>query len=155
MDWLAQGAITIVVAIVVWFLTSRVEAIRRETERLQDERRSVYIQALEPYIRILAGAKNPSETKKAMSQITSFEYRRATFELNLIGSDEVVQAMNDLMQFFFSREGDGSNIDAGQMITLWGNVLLAIRRDVGNKRTKLKPIDMLRSQITDIDQHLG
>ena len=36
--------------------------------------------------------------------------------------------------------------------TNWGHLLLAIRKDLGNKRTKLKEKDMLSSQITDIDQ---
>ena len=33
----------------------------------------------------------------------------------------------------------------------WGSLLLAIRRDLGAKGTKLTEKDMLRSQIKDID----
>ena len=69
------------------------KTVRRERERLQDERRKVYVEVLEPYIRIFAGIRNPSETKKALNQIGSFDYRRAAFELNMIGSDEVVRTM--------------------------------------------------------------
>ena len=35
---------------------------------------------------------------------------------------------------------------------LWGRLLLEIRKDVGNKHTKLNELDMLRWLITDIDK---
>ncbi len=152
MDWVAQGAITVGVGVVVWYLTSRVESIRREKESLQDERRKIYSQVLEPYIRIFAGAKKPTETKKAISSITSFEYRRASFELTMIGSDDVVRALNEMMQFSYRMGDGGSSASPEDLLRYWGGLLLAIRRDLGNKGTKLSEVDMFRSQIKDIDQ---
>ena len=55
MDWIVQAIIPIGVGIAVWYLTSTLEAIRREKEKLQDERRKIYMQVLDPYIRILTG----------------------------------------------------------------------------------------------------
>ena len=152
MDWLAQGTITIVVGLAVWYLTSRVEAIRRETEKLQDERGKIYAQVLEPYIRLFAGTKDSSETEKAMTQVTSFEYRRALFQLNIMGSDDVILAMNRLMQYFYASERDSTPPELVEILPLWATVLLTIRRDLGNEGTKLEKVDMLRGQIKDIDQ---
>ena len=152
MDWLAQGTITIVVGLAVWYLTSRVEAIRRETAKLQDERGKIYAQVLEPYIRLFAGTKDSSETEKAMTQVTSFEYRRALFQLNIMGSDDVILAMNRLMQYFYASERDSTPPELVEILPLWATVLLTIRRDLGNEGTKLEKVDMLRGQIKDIDQ---
>ena len=154
-DWQEVLAVPIVaglVGLVVWFFQSRIETIKRETERLQDERRKVYMQVLDPYIRILVGIKNSSETRKALNLVNSIEYRRASFELNLMGSDEVVRALNELMQYIYRIERDGPTSKPETMILLWGRVLLAIRKDLGNKRTKLEEIDMLEGYIKDIDK---
>ena len=59
--------------------------------------------------------------------------------------------MNDLMQYFYKIERDGTSPKPRVFLNLWGGVLLAIRRDLGIRNTKLSSIDMLRSQIKDID----
>ena len=105
MDLETLVAIPIVSALVgalVWYLQSRIEAVREERRRLQDERRNIYIAVLEPYIRVLAGIKNPSEASKAMKRMLSFEYRKISYELNLMGSDEVIRANNAFMQLAYS-----------------------------------------------------
>lgn len=73
-------------------------------------------------------------------------------ELNMMGSDDVVRALNELMQYSYGVERDGTSPKPEEMLRYWGRVLLAIRRDLGNKRTKLMDVDMLRGQIRDIDQ---
>ena len=128
------------------YISIRRESSEREKERLYDERRQIYLKILEPIIRIFAGINNPEETQKAMQQIKTYEHRRVLFELNLIGSDDVVRALNEFMQYLY--RGD---VDARQLLTYWGQLLLSIRKDLGNKGTGLSEVDMLRSQITDID----
>ena len=71
------------------------------------------------------------------------------FELNLMGSDDVVRAMNAFQQHIYNNPSDSK-----MSIVRLSELLLAIRRDLGNKNTKIEPIDMLRSQITDIDKFL-
>ena len=137
-----------------WYLQSKIETFRREKEKLQVEWKEIYIEIFDPYIRMFAGINNPSETRKALNKITSYDYRRVLFKLNLLGSDDVVRALTELMQYFYSVEKleDGTSPDPKDMLDHFGAVLLAIRRDLGNKRTKLTEIDMLRIQIKDIDQ---
>lgn len=149
--WLPQGIVAVLVGVAVWFITSRIESIRRETERLQDERRKIYMHILEPVIRITAGSNNPSETQTALTQVTSFEYRKAFFELNMTGSDEVVLAVNSFMQYIYGLDAEGQSVVPRDLVAIWGGLILAIRRDLVSKKTKLKEIDMLRSMIKDID----
>ena len=91
--------------------------------------------------------------KEVERKITSKDYRKAIFELGLLGSDSVVRAYNDLMQYFFKLGSDGKQ-DMHETIRLWGTFRLEIRKSLGNKRTKLNAFDMLRGEITDIDKLL-
>ena len=141
-----------IVGMLVWFVQDRIQAFRDERRRLQDVRRGIYLKALEPVIRALAGGKNPKQRAAAVKQISSFEHRRTMYELNFIGSDEVIRANNALMQSVFSF-GDGEN-DTINILNQWADLVLAIRRDLGSKRTKLEPVDMLAGQITDIEKLL-
>ena len=134
---------------IVWFFQSRIEATRREREKLQDAQRKIYTDILSPYIRIFTSGQD--QGVKALSQITSFEYRKVVFELNLMGSDDVVKAMNELMQYIYKTTQANTQLVPKDLFGRWGELLLAIRRDLGNKNTNLKPIDMLKSQIKDID----
>ena len=155
MDFETIVAIPVVSAVVgalVWYLQSRIEAVRTERRRLQDERRKIYIAVLEPYIRVFAGIKNPSETQKAMKRMLSFEYRKISYELNLMGSDEVIRANNAFMQLAYSA-GEGT-IAPEAWLECWGGLLLAIRKDLGAKKTGLTRAEMLESQITDAKEYL-
>ena len=155
MDWIKEliiPAIEILIAGgMVWYFRFKTEAIRREKEKLQDERRKIYVQALAPYIRLFAGIHNRQETKKAMAQALSFEHRKVSFELYVTGSDDVVRSFNDFMQYCFS-VGDKTEADSKAVLTHWGKILISIRRDLGNKKTKLKEKDMLKGWVKDIDK---
>ena len=69
----------------------------------------------------------------------SLEYRKTSFRLALIGSDPVVKSFNNLMQDAFSRsEGSSASpSDAKKMVSLLGDLLLEIRRSMGNETTKI------------------
>ena len=143
--WTVLGAG--VVGLIGWYVRIRYETNQRERERLNDERRRIYLQILEPNIRLFAGISDPAETEKALTQVASFKHRQVMFELNLMGSDEVVRALNHFMQDIYH-----NNNTPPLILTNWGHLLLAIRKDLGNKGTKLNEKDMLSSQVKDIDQ---
>ncbi len=135
--WFVQLAVGSAIALFTWYLRSSVETIRRERERLQGDRRAIYLQVLDPFIRILAGLSDPSEQQEVLGQIASVDYRRTFYELNFMGSDDVILAMNDLLQFFFRAEREGTKPEPRSVLDLWGSVLLAIRKDLGIRNTKL------------------
>jgi hypothetical protein len=148
----AVPVVSAIVGVLVWYVQSRIEAVRAERRRLQDERRKIYIAILEPYIRVLAGIKKPTETSKAMKRMLSFEYRKVSYELNLMGSDEVIRANNAFMQLAYS--AGEKPITAEAWIKCWGGLLLAIRKDLGARKTELSTVEMLESQLTDAGAYL-
>jgi hypothetical protein len=100
-------------------------------------------------IRLFADLKGQGPIQ-VIKKITSYEYRKTAFDLNLFGSDEVVRAYNALMKHTYEAEATGKQ-DPKEMMRLWGRLLLEIRRSLGNKKTKLNEFDMLRAMIKDID----
>jgi len=153
MDWLQILGPTLLVVlggIITWFIKSKIEELRAIKEKLREERRNIYAQILDPYIRLFADLKGKGPNE-ALKRITSYDYRKTAFDLNLVGSDEVVRAYNNLMKHTYEAEATG-NQDPKEMMRLWGKLLLEIRKSLGNKKTRLNEIDMLRAMIKDIEK---
>jgi hypothetical protein len=140
-----------VVGVAVWFIQSRIETLRRAEEALRDERRRAYADVLDPCTRLFAGLKGEKDTQKAMQLVASYDYKRAAFEFAFIGSDDVVRAFNNLMRRVYRAGVESSSLAPRELLLLWGTLLLEIRRSLGDSKTTLEPVDMLRSQIRDID----
>ena len=65
---------------------------------MQEVRREAYMKVLNLYISIFSDVKNESTQRKAHREVQSPNYRRAHFEFNMIGSDDAVKTMNDMVQ---------------------------------------------------------
>jgi hypothetical protein len=104
--------------IITWLLKSRVEELRATEEKLREERRKIYGQILDPYIRLFADLKGQGPTQ-AIKKLTSYEYRKTAFDLTLFGSDEVVCAYNALMKHTYEAESTGKQ-NPKEMLRLWG-----------------------------------
>lgn len=139
------------VGLIVWFVRSWVESIHRARERLHDERRRIYLDLLEPHIRILASRESKKQLAEVTEFVQSYEYKRTAVEFNLVGSDNVVRAFNDMMQFFYHVDASKESTSPKEFIKHWGGLLLEIRKNVGEPGTKLSERDMLRALIKDID----
>ena len=113
----------------------------------------IYAQILDPYIRLFADLKGQGPAQ-ATKKITSYEYRKTAFDLSLFGSDQVVRAYNALMAHTYEAESTGKQ-EPTRMMRLWGGLLLEIRKSLGNKKTQLDELDMLRGMIKDLDASLG
>lgn len=146
---LGPVVLSVVGALIGWWLKSRTEEMRVIQEQLKEQRRKVYSDILDPYIRLFSNL-NAQGSEQAVNTITSYDYRKTSFEFSLVGSDEVVKAYNDLMQYSFKSEAAGTQ-NASAMMRHWGTLLLEIRKNLGNKRTKLSNLDMLSPMIKDIE----
>jgi hypothetical protein len=69
--------------------------------------------------------------------------------LNLIGFDGVIRAYNKILQNAYKNEREGTQ-DPRDMVLLFGNLLLEVRKSLGHKNTKLKPKDMFEGMLKDI-----
>jgi hypothetical protein len=156
MDWLQNLAPTLVGllgASIGWFLKSRLEAKRRDQEALRDERAKIYVDILMPFIRIFTDLSK-SRQQESLKEVKSLDYRKLAFRLALIGDDEVVRAWNGLWNSLYRMETENTASPTALLLSL-GDVLLAIRRGLGIKNTRLSNKDMLRWIIKDIDTLKG
>ena len=152
MNWLqvlGPSLLMVLGGIIIWFIKSHIEELRATEERLREERWKIYGQILDPYVRLFADLKGQGPAQ-AIKKITSYEYRKTAFDFNLVGSDNVVRAYNTLMKHTYEVESTGKQ-NPKEMMRLWGSLLLEIRKNLGNKKTKLDELDMLRAMIKDID----
>jgi len=136
--------------VISWFIKSRYEELRTLEEKLREERRKIYSEIISPYISLFADLKGKGQGE-AIKKITSYNYKKTAFDLNLFGSDEVVRAYNNLMQHTYKAEDTG-NRNPKEMMRLWGKFLLEIRKSLGNKKTALNEFDMLKAMIKDIEE---
>ena len=86
----------------------------------------------------------------AIEKLTSLDYHRAAFRLSLFANDDVARAYNALMQAAYSMEantndnpGAEPSMESIQIIGVFGALLLAIRKSIGNETTGLANTEML------------
>lgn len=162
----AVGAVIMLIGgLISWILQTRLAGIRSEREKLRAERRKIYVDLLSPFIRLFAAIGNSEiETSDdvpddVMQEMLSFEYKKTSFEMALFGSDEVVNAYNVFMGTLYeSAQQDESAQQATQnpmeLMQGFGELLLEIRKSLGNEETELNRFDMLRWMIKDIDNYI-
>lgn len=150
--------------VVGWKFRRSIERKIKLEEKLHDYRTGIYNTVLEPFIIAFmteeawqTDPKNKDKDKDETMRETllSLDYKRNSFHLTLIGSDSVVQAYNTLMQSFYKFEvDDGTPLieKTKKMAALFGSLLLAIRKSLGNEATKLDHWDMLEWHIKDIEE---
>ncbi len=162
MDWLQDILAPLIVLLIAgfgsvigWFVKSKDESSRAIQQKLNEERRKTYSEILSPLILILSNVKSKEGATGATQQILKDlpKFQKNRVDLVLFGSDNVVKAHNSFLAYMY-KVNDGK--DTGQKgentMKLWGKLLLEIRKDVGNKNTKLDELDMLRWLITDVDK---
>ena len=131
-----------------WWVQSRREQIRRERERLLDERRALYLRVMKPFVLLLSKSGAEEGTELMMST----EHAEAVREFTLIGSDAAVAAMNEFMQYLYQHT-EGDRVDGpAKAFEMLGSVFLEMRKEIGNPKTTLEAIDMFKYQITDIEK---
>lgn len=155
---IATPILIVILSAVGWRIRIQLERNRELEEKLRIERIKIYNDLIRPFIILFSPEqKNKSQEYKeatAAQHLLTTDYRRVGFELALLGSDAVIKAYNDLMQHFFqatnSTEPKVGEMDAiTKMIILMGNLLLEIRKSMGNEKTKLTNVDMLEWFISD------
>jgi hypothetical protein len=149
-----------------WALKKRIETnyereryLRELEEKLRDDRINAYNAVLEPFLLILLSTniklpdkpiyQNKTAVQVAQDIMLSLEHRQISFKLSLIGSDEVVRAYNELMQYAYNISVDNP-VNTKILMKLLGNFLIEIRKSMGNVKTQLDYIEMLEGTFKDI-----
>lgn len=115
-------------------------------EKLRDYRTEIYNQILEPFIILFTKDeglpkdkeyKGKSHADASSAKIISLEYKQAAFKLLLLGSDEVVKAYSNLMQFFYTnpmKADEKTEQTTKALMSLLGILLLGSEKALGTKR---------------------
>jgi hypothetical protein len=164
---IATPILVLVLTAIGWSVRAGLERRQELEDKLREDRISIYNKLLEPFIILFmtdaawqADPKNKNKNKGDIATRTmlSLEYRQTAFRLSLICSDAVVKAYNDLLQYFYQRGDPGmppDQSDLKNMVSLVGNLLLEIRKSMGNEATKLDNWSMVEWFITDAPQYRG
>lgn len=161
---IATPLLVLALTAVGWRIRTRLERRLDLENRLREDRIKVYNDILEPLIILFTSdaawqsdRKNKDRNKNdvAMEKMLSLEYRQQAFRMSLVGSDSVVRAYNNFLQFFYNRDGSGGpqSNDLVAMLSLVGSFLLEIRKSMGNEATELDNWEMLEWFITDARKH--
>ncbi|WP_413616367.1 hypothetical protein MRB56_08725 [Halomonas cupida] len=151
MDWLSNLApvlLTLIGGGVGWLLKSKLEAKRRIEESLQEQAAQIYLEILLPFATLFSDLSQKSQAE-TLKKIKSREYREKSFKLVLVGSDEVVSSWNSMWSTIYAAER--GEVQSTEILLEFGNVLLAIRRSLGNSSTSMSNRDLLKWLIKDID----
>jgi len=154
-----------------WIITNKVQVsknrevskdtrIRDLEDKLREDRIKIYNSILEPFFLLFtseqAFAKDPKFKNKnkndlAMAKMLSVEYREVGFKLSLVANDSVVRSYNKLMQYFYHTEKDPRPIEdkVCDWLALIGNLLLEIRKSMGNESSTLDRWEMVEWFMTD------
>ncbi|GHA12849.1 hypothetical protein GCM10008090_23160 [Arenicella chitinivorans] len=129
--------------------------------KLRDDRIDIYNKLLEPFIILFMSdtawesdkkTKNLDKGDYAAKKMLSLEYRRIAFKMSLTGSDGVVFAYNNLMQYFYNSEEQKKEGQLKAQMELLGKFLLEIRKSMGNEATELDNWDMCEWWMSDLSK---
>lgn len=129
-------------------------------DKLREDRIETYNALLEPFFLLFTSDeafaldrkfKGKDKNEIAISKMLSVEYRSIGFKLSLVANDEVVRCYNKLMQFFYHTEEDERPlmIKTSNWIALMAELLLEIRKSMGNEHSKLDSWEMIEWFMSD------
>ena len=121
----------------------RRSAVERQ---LSEQKYRVYIELLNMFYDQFEAARHGKAVAANEKLVTRM--MNANRELIIYGSDDVART------YFEWLEVSKRAVEAGENASLrgFGEVVVAIRRDMGNRKTKLTADDVLRQLITDYDE---
>jgi len=142
------------------------ERIRQLEDKLREDRIETYNLLLEPFFVLFTAdavfSQDPKYKGKRKDQLSigkmlTVEYRRVGFKLALLADDAVVRAYNRLMQFFYKGAHEGLQeeellVRTSQWIELLSQLLLEIRRSMGNAGTELTNWEMIEWFMSEADK---
>lgn len=137
-----------------WLIKSRREDLIATEERARESRKEVYKILMDPFVAALTSTASQSERQKRINRLTSIEYKQAAFNLITFGSDEMIRSFNKLMDFFYHNELDkGNKAETIELLRVFTDFLLSIRKDLNTNKTKLKRSESIEFMLTDIKDY--
>ena len=153
---IATPFLLLVIGGIGWFIRARLERRIQLEESLRADRVRIYNTLLEPYIiqfspDIIWANKQEKERAQQEKQ-RSIDYQKNSFHFSLIASDQVVRAYNAMMQNYFHHATDRNLKNLANDTYLLGQLLLEIRKSMGNESSTLDSWNMLEWFIMDVQK---
>ena len=117
-------------------------------------RKDIYMELISPYISLFANASDPKNQVRVIRKLQSEDYAKNMYEFCLNGSDEAVKALNKMRLYAEELdEQEPGKEKEKKLIACWGGLLLVLRRDLGEKNTQLKEIEILMPHLTGLAKY--
>ncbi|GAB3029595.1 hypothetical protein GCM10027285_10080 [Oleiagrimonas citrea] len=142
------------------------ERIKELEDKLREDRINTYNSLLEPFFILFTSDevfksdpkyKNKDKSHLSIGRMLTVDYRKIGFKLSLVADDAVIRGYNKMMQFFYKNESHGSSeedlmVHTSQWIRLLSELLLEIRKSMGNQATRLDNWEMIEWFMSDVDE---
>ena len=121
--------------------------------RSYDVRKEIYQQFLRPFMEALILQKR-GEVPDFQEQMESMV--KSNIDIHLLGSDETCRIWQEWRSLGLKGQSEDIEIQKRRdatMLIFYARIILSIRRDLGQKDTKIDEEGILRSFLTDFDKH--
>lgn len=156
-DWgLFESILMGALGLFLWLFKKAFESLQRSKEQFRENRLNVYLEVLDPMLTMMHQVKRKGRSGGKRGRGSGFsedQFRRALVNVKLMATDEVVRALDDMITGFPSDGTRTEEESAEKLVQLFGGLLLAIRKDLGNPTTTMTELDMLRVIVTDVEQY--
>lgn len=145
---------TAIIGAMGWAVQSSVRQKQEYQRLLAEQKRLQYFEFLD-FLNEFASAS--LESPESTSPERLLQLRRWSLRLTMIGSDEVVKAWNQAKGVGLidtnRQRADDQETRTLAILSAWGGLWLAMRKDCGHFDTKLTVFDMLASFVNDIESY--
>ena len=146
--------LTLVSGSIGFIISKIIEDLKESKQRIYEQKRTYYNELIKPFRDILKNSKS----KNGKNELTPKQIADAmdtAFDNILYASDEVIEKYGRFRNNSTNNEQENSN-NVDKTLKLFADLLLAMRKDLGNKYTTLDEVHILRMFInmTEKDEEL-
>ncbi|MDI9312149.1 MAG: hypothetical protein QM535_18185 [Limnohabitans sp.] len=134
--------LTLVSGSLGFIISKFIEDIKESKQRIYEEKRKYYTELIRPFRELLKNTK----TKNGNNTLNNKQIADAmdtAFDNILYASDDVIEKYGRFRNNSTNEEENGSK-DSYKTLKLFAELLLAMRKDLGNKYTSLDEVHILR-----------
>jgi hypothetical protein len=143
---IVAAAASVMISMLSLFISKRYETRASITQELRAKKTPIYEEFIATLYRMLF-AEQLGQEPMSEAELKSF-FASYTEKLTIWGSDGVIKTWRDL------RMSAISNVEGANMLFLYENLLMEIRKDLGHKNQGFKRGTLLGLFVNDIDKYL-
>ncbi len=139
----------------IWKLKTDNKELMEERRRMKAIRHDIYMELISPYISLFVNISDSDNKSKTIEKLQSEKYANTIYEFCINGSDEAIKALNKMRLYAekLPKQKNGAEQEK-MLIDCWGGLLLALRKDLGERKTKLNKIEILIPHLKELDKYV-